>query len=127
MLRSLDPLFLCVSAIALVAPMAGHAQAEPGPDDGDQAATGNAIVVTARRLDEARDSIDPALGANIYSLDRAALDVQPGGADRAMKGVLLQTPGISQDSDGDGDIHIRNEHGNVQYRLNGITVGGVQV
>lgn len=88
----------------------------------DNADGGNAIVVTARRLDAARDAIDPSLGANVTALDRAALDVQPGGVDRAMKGVLLQTPGIAQDSDGDGDIHIRNEHGNVQYRLNGITV-----
>ncbi len=80
------------------------------------------IVVTARKLDAARDSIQPSLGASQYTLDRAALDIQPGGADRSLKGVLLQVPGVSQDSDGDGDVHIRNEHGNVQYRLNGIIV-----
>jgi outer membrane receptor protein involved in Fe transport len=80
------------------------------------------IVVTARKLDAARDSIQPSLGASQYTLDRAALDIQPGGADRNLKGVLLQVPGVSQDSDGDGDVHIRNEHGNVQYRLNGVIV-----
>jgi outer membrane receptor protein involved in Fe transport len=80
------------------------------------------IVVTARKLDAARDSIQPSLGASQYTLDRAALDIQPGGADRNLTGVLLQVPGVSQDSDGDGDVHIRNEHGNVQYRLNGVIV-----
>jgi outer membrane receptor protein involved in Fe transport len=82
----------------------------------------NQIIVTAQKLDAARDRIDPAIGANDYKIDRVQLDIQPGGADRSLKGVLLQAPGVSQDSDGDGDIHIRNEHGNVQYRLDGVTV-----
>ncbi len=80
------------------------------------------IVVTAQKLDAARDSISASLGANDYKFDREALDIQPGGADRSLKGVLLQAPGVTQDSDGDGDVHIRNEHGNVQYRLNGVIV-----
>ncbi len=84
--------------------------------------TNSDIVVTARKLDAARDSIQTSIGASQYSFDRAALDNQPGGADRNLKGVLLQAPGVTQDSDGDGEIHIRNEHGNVQYRLNGIIV-----
>ena len=105
-------LSLSAAALAQTAPVAAA----------DEGAPDNAIVVTAERFDEARDSIDPSLGASVYVLDRAARDVQPGGVDRAMKEVLLQTPGISQDSDGDGDIHIRTEHGNVQYRVNAITV-----
>ncbi|MBS0481067.1 MAG: TonB-dependent receptor [Proteobacteria bacterium] len=88
----------------------------------DQDGKDNAIVVTARRLDVARDSIDTSLGANDYKFNRQSLDIQPGGADRNLKGVLLQAPGVAQDSDGDGEVHIRNEHGNIQYRLNGITV-----
>ena len=115
-------LLLVTTALCLFVPAPLLAQAGHAADDDDKPAASNAIVVTAQRLDAARDAIDPALGANDYTLDRAALDVQPGGADRAMKGVLLQVPGVSQDSDGDGDIHIRNEHGNIQYRLNGITV-----
>jgi outer membrane receptor protein involved in Fe transport len=93
-----------------------------GDKDKDGADDATAIVVTARRLDRARDSIDPSLGANKFAFSREQLDNQPGGADRNLKGVLLQAPGVAQDSDGDGDIHIRNEHGNVQYRLNGVTV-----
>ena len=80
------------------------------------------ITVTARKLDTARDSIQASIGANDYRLTRAALDIQPGGADKPLSAVLLQAPGVTQDSDGDGEIHIRNEHANIQYRLNGVTV-----
>ena len=34
--------------------------------------------------------------------------------------MLLQTPGVSQDSAASGELHVRNEHGNLQYRINGI-------
>ncbi len=90
-------------------------------DRDDEDATSD-IVVTARRLDSARDSISASVGASEYRFTREAMDMQPGGADRSLKGVLLQAPGVTQDSDGDGDVHIRNEHGNIQYRLNGIVV-----
>jgi outer membrane receptor protein involved in Fe transport len=106
---------LLLSAALLTSP--AFAQNNAGEDE-----TPSDIVVTARKLDAARDSIQPSIGAQQYSFDRAALDIQPGGADRSLKGVLLQAPGVTQDSDGDGEVHIRNEHGNVQYRLNGIIV-----
>ena len=80
----------------------------------------NDIVVTARRLDLARDQIQPALGASEFVFSRAALDNQPGGPDRNLSQVLTQAPGVTLDSD--GAIHIRNEHGNVQYRLNGVII-----
>ena len=34
--------------------------------------------------------------------------------------MLLQLPGVTQDSAASGELHVRNEHGNVQYRINGI-------
>ncbi|PTS76786.1 TonB-dependent receptor [Sphingomonas sp. HMWF008] len=78
------------------------------------------IVVTARKLDQARDAILPALGASDYIFTRKALDNQPGGADRNLTQVLTQAPGVTLDSY--GAIHVRNEHANVQYRLNGVIV-----
>src|SRR6202030_1369735 len=44
----------------------------------------------------------------------------PQGTDGSINKVLLQAPGVSQDSAASGEIHVRNEHGNVQYRINGI-------
>jgi outer membrane receptor protein involved in Fe transport len=74
---------------------------------------GGSIVITGRRLDAARDSITPSLGASQYTFDREALNKQPGG-------TLLQAPGVTQDSY--GVIHVRNEHANLQYRLDGVIV-----
>ena len=94
--------------------------AQPAAEDtGDQ---NDAIVVTAQRLNAARESIDTAIGATTARFAHTDLEIQPGGVDNTLKSVLLQAPGVSQDSDGDGEVHIRNEHGNVQYRLNGVTV-----
>ncbi len=106
--------------LLIAAPAIGADKPDPQSEGDDEGGTD--IVVTAQRLDQARDSIQPSLGASIYTLDRTALDIQPGGADRGLKGVLLQAPGVTQDSDNDGDVHIRNEHGNIQYRLNGVTL-----
>ena len=90
----------------------------------DQSATPPApasnIVITGRRLDIARDSITPSLGASQYTFDKEALEKQPGGTNLTLNKSLLQAPGVVQDSY--GVIHVRNEHANLQYRLNGVIV-----
>lgn len=78
------------------------------------------IVITGRRLDMARDSITPSLGASQYTFNQEALQKQPGGTNLTLNKSLLQAPGVVQDSY--GTIHIRNEHANIQYRLNGVIV-----
>ncbi len=78
------------------------------------------MVVEARRLDEARSRISPTLGANVSSLDRKAIESLPLGADAPINGLLLQFPGVVQDSF--GEIHVRGEHRNLQYRINGVTI-----
>src|SRR5205823_3115360 len=96
---------------------AATAQAAPAarPDRG-----ANNIVITGRRFDIARDSITPSLGASQYTFDREALQKQPGGTNLTLNKSLLQAPGVVQDSY--GVIHVRNEHANLQYRLNGVIV-----
>ena len=92
----------------------------PAPDPAVAADNSQDIVVTARKLDAARDAIQPSLGASEFRFDRVMLDNQPGGADRNLTQVLLQAPGVTQDSY--GAIHVRNEHANLQYRLDGVIV-----
>ena len=94
----------------------GHAVAQSGNDSAG--VTDQEIVVTAKRLDTARDGIAPSLGASDYVIDSQAILNQPQGLDVSFNQVLLQTPGASQDSY--GQLHIRNEHANLQYRINGI-------
>ncbi len=78
------------------------------------------ITITARKLDKARDNIQPSLGAATYVIGKQAILAQPGGANVGLNELLLQAPGVTKDSD--GQIHIRNEHGNLQYRVNGVIV-----
>ena len=112
-------LFLLGAAGAALIPFAAAAQTAPAPTT-DTAAGQQDIVVTAQRLDIARDAIQPSLGASEYHIDRRILESQPGGVDRSLVQVLLQAPGVTQDSY--GAVHVRNEHGNLQYRLNGVIV-----
>ena len=55
-------------------------------------------------------------------MNRAFIETLPQGTDGSINKTLLQAPGVSQDSAASGEIHVRNEHGNVQYRINGITL-----
>ncbi len=77
-------------------------------------------VVNAQRLDAARQTIAPGLGASATTLDRQMIEGLPGGPDAPVRALLLQTPGVAQDSF--GELHIRGEHRGLQYRLNGITL-----
>ena len=51
------------------------------------------VVVTARRLDQARESIQPNLGATSYTLPAAFVDNLPGGENTGLNQVLLQASG----------------------------------
>ncbi|MBO9581865.1 MAG: TonB-dependent receptor [Sphingobium sp.] len=113
-------LFLLGAASAVLIPTAAMAQDGSAKAANIVADQTSDIVVTARRLDEARDAILPSLGASDYTLDRSLLEKQPGGLDRNLVQVLVQAPGVTLDSY--GAIHVRNEHANLQYRLNGVIV-----
>lgn len=76
------------------------------------------IDVTSQRLDVARQQIQPDLGASTYKFSPDALQDIPGGDNTPLNQVLLQAPGVAQDSF--GQIHLRGEHANIQYRLNGV-------
>ena len=113
---------------ALLATFGAPAAAQTAPASNSPASTAGTaptaetsdIVITARRLDLARDQIQSSLGASEFVFSRATLDNQPGGQDRNLTQVLTQAPGVTLDSY--GAIHVRNEHANVQYRLNGVII-----
>jgi hypothetical protein len=109
-----------VTAVALMAllPVSGvAADAEPAPADTTAEALPS-IVVTAKRLNEARSSIQTQTGASTYTIDAAAIAATPGGDNSLLNQVIMQAPDVAQDSF--GQFHIRGEHNGLQYRLNGI-------
>jgi hypothetical protein len=94
-------------------PPAAPPAAQPGPAN----VTEN-IVVTATKLAKARSQIETRIGATTYVLGSRAIQNQPGGAEIPLNQTLLQAPGVSQDSF--GQIHLRNDHANIQYRIDGV-------
>jgi len=76
------------------------------------------IVVTAQRLNEARSSIEIQTGASTYTIDSQTIAAMPGGENVQLNQVLLQAPDVVQDSF--GQLHVRADHNDLQYRLNGI-------
>ena len=76
------------------------------------------IQVTAQRLNEARTTIETQTGASTYTIDSEAIAAMPGGENAQLNQVLLQAPDVVQDSF--GQIHVRGDHNDLQYRLNGI-------
>ena len=76
------------------------------------------VQVTARRLDAARLSIQPSLGATRTDFSRTAIETIPQGDNAALNSVLLRAPGVVQDAF--GNVLIRGDHRNVQYRINGV-------
>jgi hypothetical protein len=80
------------------------------------------VSVALKKLEEARISIQPRIGASTYSITKEAIQAQPGGDNNSITQVILQAPGVTQDSTQGGGYHVRNEHGNVQYRINGVAL-----
>jgi outer membrane receptor protein involved in Fe transport len=77
------------------------------------------LALAAKQLEAARIAIEPRIGASTYTITQKAIENQPGGGENApLNQVLLQMPGASQDSF--GQIHVRNEHANLQYRIDGV-------
>jgi len=76
------------------------------------------IVVTAELLNEKRAGIQTQTGASTYTIDDAAIAATPGGDNTLLNQVIMQAPDVVQDSF--GQFHVRGDHNDLQYRLNGI-------
>jgi outer membrane receptor protein involved in Fe transport len=76
------------------------------------------VTVTAEKLAAVRNGIQTQTGASTYTITAKDIQAQPGGDNAALNSVILQMPGVAQDSF--GQLHIRAEHNGLQYRLNGI-------
>ena len=116
---------VCFAPVAAYAadPVAASVAAAPADqpasansDDGQARDTSQDIVVTGK-LDAARASIQPSLGATTYSITNETIQALPGGDNQQLNQILLQLPGVVQD--GGGQFHVRDDHNNLQYRING--------
>lgn len=80
------------------------------------------VTITAT-LNQARNALSPETGSTIYRFTDKNISLLPQGNNTPLNGVLIQAPGVSQDSYGQGQsqIHIHGLNGGgIQYRLNGV-------
>jgi len=136
MKRSL--LALSLAAALGVVPVVTFAQTSPNTDSTSTSAAGDAsesggatrnkpakvkelsaIDVTAA-LDQARNSLSPDTGSSQYVIDQKAIQQLPLGDSTPLNQVILQAPGVVQDSY--GGLHVRGDHANLQYRINGVII-----
>ena len=81
---------------------------------------GESIKVIGKRLDEARNALSPDTGSTIYRFDQKDIQLLPLGDSTPLNQVILQAPGVVQDSF--GQLHVRGDHANVQYRIDGVEI-----
>ena len=104
--------------------MAQDAAASPSPSPSPAAspasrtATAESVVVTSEELDVSREQIVPSLGATRYTVGPDRLNQQAQGEDAPFNQTILRFPGVAQDSF--GQLHLRGEHANLQYRINDV-------
>src|SRR5438309_7412175 len=109
------PPVLSIALAAMYAAVPAAAQQAPPPPEGGLSLD---VEVIAKQLDIARQGIEPRFGATVYDFNRQALETQPQGENQPLNQLLLQAPGVVQDSF--GQVHVRGDHANLQFRLNGV-------
>lgn len=76
------------------------------------------LEVAVKQLERARNAISVTTGSSTYHIDHRAIRRLPQGSSTPLNQVLLQAPGVVQDNF--AQIHVRGDHGDLQYRLNGL-------
>ena len=70
------------------------------------------------QLDVARNQIMPDLGATVHTVSKDQIQAEAQGENASFNQLILRTPGVAEDSL--GQLHIRGEHANLQYRINDV-------
>ena len=112
-------------AMALVLPhLAAAADESASPPDSSvprpPAQQLDTVQVTAKRLDAARNQLSPETGSTVYRFDKKDIQGLPFGEATPLNQLILQAPGAVQDSY--GQLHVRGDHSNLQYRIDGVQI-----
>lgn len=78
------------------------------------------IEVQSKRLNLARDTLNPETGTSSYRFDTQQIASMPQGENTSLQQLILQAPGVAKDSF--GQLHVRGDHADLQYRINGAIV-----
>jgi outer membrane receptor protein involved in Fe transport len=72
------------------------------------------------KLDQGRNLIIPDLGATAHTFSKEQIQSLSQGDNAPFNEIILHAPGVAQDSAANGDLHVRGEHANLQYRINDV-------
>src|ERR1700722_11845917 len=78
------------------------------------------LAAKGNSFDQTRSNIFTTIGTTSNTISNNTIEDLPQGPNATVEQVLLQAPGVSQDSAASGSLHIRNDHANLQYRINGV-------
>ncbi len=78
------------------------------------------VTVIGNKLDVARSSIMTETGSSAYGINKDQIQDLSQGNNAPFNQVILRAPGVAQDSAANGDLHVRGEHANLQYRINDV-------
>ncbi len=124
--RAADPFVVQLAQVAPVTPVAPAAQPASTDPTPPASAPGAArlqrveVKGARQRLDAARNSLSPETGSTVYRFDQADIGKLPLGDATPLNQVLLRAPGVVGDSY--GQLHVRGDHANLQYRINGVVI-----
>jgi outer membrane receptor protein involved in Fe transport len=107
---------------AKAAPVAAAPPPAPAPPPAAAPPAESALVSDTKAFNAARENILPKLGVTTYDISHQDIEALPQGSNQSIDKVLLQAPGVTQDSAASGNLHLRNDHANLQYRINGIII-----
>jgi hypothetical protein len=79
-------------------------------------------VTVVGKLDKTRQEIVPSTGATVYAIDQQDIQNLSQGDNIPFSKLLLRFPGVSQDSAASGSFHVRDDHANVQYRIDDVLI-----
>jgi outer membrane receptor protein involved in Fe transport len=78
------------------------------------------VAAKNNAFDQSRSNLYTTIGTTSSTQSHATIDALPQGTNQTVEKVLLQAPGVSQDTAVNGGLHVRNDHANVQFRINGV-------
>jgi outer membrane receptor protein involved in Fe transport len=99
-------------AVSMLVSLSSHAE--------DQTVELAPVTIQLKRLDAARNSLSIDTGSSSYNFNTSDIEALPLGESTPLNQVLLQAPGVVQDSY--GQMHVRGDHSNIQYRINGVLI-----
>ena len=116
--------YLQLTAIGLAAVAGegalGQTNTPPAQLGSDTNVTEIGTTTVVGHLNQALTEIMPSLGATKSIKDEAQILAIPGGESAPLNKVVNRFPGVAQDSSANGDLHVRGEHANLQYRIDDV-------